>query len=294
MFNIHYSSTINGSMKKIKLSQRISLAAVSASLIISPSLADVCDIEQIPISISAMNKPMPEILQQIAEQTELTINVENLDILGTNKSIELEQVPLDSTFKRLLKNVNYSVICDDKEKSLTLVLFDKSMVPASRPVASTPVETNPTVASRPSPSSQEEAFEQEMDDISSALNDYYSGQVQSPSTEDPEEMRGITSALDEFHENQASGAEPVATVKKKTSMDEMNEAIEQYNSSPAPSAQTGSTEESSPGEMAAVDNALKEYNVGQTAPQSTQSSTGQGNQSEIDKAFSDFERNNSN
>lgn len=90
-----------------------------------------CDFEKTPISLKAVNKPVTEILKDIAKQTKYTIEVQSVNALDNKKSIELDQAPLDLTLNRLLKGHNYSIICNNNQKILTLVFLDKGS-PSSR------------------------------------------------------------------------------------------------------------------------------------------------------------------
>jgi len=145
----------------------------------------MCDLEKTTISLKAYNKPVAAILKDIENQTEFTFDVPNSKLLDNKMSIELNNSPLDTTLKRLLKSINYSIICDSERNSLTLVLLDKkSGLSSSVSTQSTTnnMETGSMVA------------------MSTALDDYKNGIRYPEETpyKDPLGMEGISAALDDY------------------------------------------------------------------------------------------------
>ncbi len=90
------------------------------------------DLGETPITLNMINKPTREIIKEIEKQTKYTIEIlEFCDAKALNKALNnkitivLNQIPLDQVFRRILKDLNYSVICDEKQEILTLVLLNK-------------------------------------------------------------------------------------------------------------------------------------------------------------------------
>lgn len=268
----------NGAMKQLLVVPFLCVTAITISLFFSSAIAANCDYEETPISLSVLNKPMTEILEQIAQQIDFTLDVQNIEALTINKSIELDQIPLDQTLKRLLKNVNYSVICDNEKQALTLVLFDKTMIARSAPIATPSSTAEHTNTSAP----------REMDEISDALNKYNNMKnADITEQEDPEEMRGISAALQDYQQNSENGNIPTFNTEQKTSMDGLTEAVSEYTTKEESSPTSEPSSSVSSGEMAGLDTALNEYNTQNNTNQTEQQTE---STSQIDAAFNEFDR----
>lgn len=97
------------------------------SLFAQPETSD-CDLKNISVSLPPTNKTIQELLQEIAKQTPYTIQVNDKNdkkTLNKVKSIALFQESLNQTLRRLFKDINYSIICNEKQKILTVVLLDE-------------------------------------------------------------------------------------------------------------------------------------------------------------------------
>lgn len=96
------------------------------AIFVPTSLSSNCDYEKSTITLEAKNRPIGNVLRDIEKQTNYSIEVQHKDVLSYNTSIAFSKTPLDQTLKRLFKNTNYSIICDDENQLLTLVLFGGS------------------------------------------------------------------------------------------------------------------------------------------------------------------------
>ncbi|MBU0946534.1 MAG: hypothetical protein KJ804_20580 [Proteobacteria bacterium] len=195
------------------------LAFFSLTIITSPFLfpgpgTATCDFGKTPITLKAVNKPVTEILKDIEKQTQYTIEVHNAKTLDNKKSIEVNQAPLNLTLNRLLKDLSYSIICNDEQKTLGLVFLDNSgpSSPTSRRTAANESQTN------------------SMADLSAAFDDYRNNRRETPSSpqEDPEEMRGIESAMQDYKNNKNKNALSPLPSRQKTSMDAVTTALDEH------------------------------------------------------------------
>ena len=136
---------------------------------------------------------MIEVLKEIEKQTKYTFTFDDAKFLTSLVTIKFDQTPLNRAFARLLKEQNYSVICNDKQKNITLVFFAKSNTP---------------IALKGSGGSKES-----------------SEVVTDPKTHD---MAGVSVALAEY--NRITQMHPVNPVPRtrKTPMDDATAALEEY------------------------------------------------------------------
>ncbi len=205
----------------------------------------ICDLENIPVSLKVINKPVMEILKDMEKQAGYTIEVQSSQALTNKKNIELDQASLDLTIKRLLKNINYSTICNNEKKSLTLVLLDKGVLPSSISATNKP-----------------NAFEaKSMEGASKAMDDYRKNKrpmADSPQQE-PKEMKGIASAMQSYNKNKEKGIITPAPQNQETSMDGATEAVEQYNANKQNSGDITPAENNNGGGMSGPTNAMNEY-----------------------------------
>ena len=197
----------------------ILLSFFSVTVIASPFLfpayaAISCDFENTPISLKAVNKPITEILKDIEKQADFNFVFSANKALNSKKTIELSQSPLNLSLKRLLKDLNYSIICNDEQKSLTLIFLDKSTPSAS--VASHTATKNAQVDS--------------MAGLSAAFDDYRNNSREFSPTpqQDPKEMKGISSAMQSYKSKKNNLALPSMPHTQKTSMDAATTALEEY------------------------------------------------------------------
>ena len=105
---------------------QLALLTVAITLLpISATASSTCNFEENSISLEIINKPLKEVLKDIEKQTDLKFEVHDNKALNVIKSIILKDCPLDETLSRVFKGVNYSIICSDKQKSLSVIFLDK-------------------------------------------------------------------------------------------------------------------------------------------------------------------------
>ncbi|MBU1417893.1 MAG: hypothetical protein KKI15_05370 [Proteobacteria bacterium] len=228
------------------------LTCFTVTIITSPLLFPAhstagCDFEKTPISLKAVDQPVTEILKDIAKQAKYTIEIHNASALNNKKSIELDQAPLDLTLTRLLKDLNYSIICNDEQKTLTLVFLDKK--------GAQPNRINPEVSSSQRPATDSDSGS--MDDITIAFEEY--NNKEGDPTPVPEYQRtSMDGATDAFNDYNNKSAQPTLELEKQeTSMDVVTNAFEGYNSKSSSPPETSTRPETS---MDEATNAFEEYN----------------------------------
>lgn len=183
------------------------LQFLSATVVISPFLFPVagmakCDLEKIFISLDAKDKPVVEILKDIEKQAKYTIETQgNNKPLTNNKSIKLDQTPLDLSINRLIAGLDYSMVCNSDKKVITLILLDKNGSPAS-----VSTQTQKNTDGTPTNS---------MEGVAAAAQLYENNKKQSSasrqeSTDTPqqesEEMKGFAAASQIYEDNKKRAA----------------------------------------------------------------------------------------
>ncbi|MDY0352284.1 MAG: hypothetical protein RBR09_13600 [Desulfobulbaceae bacterium] len=234
-----------------------------------PSTAG-CEWGEHPVSLEAINKPVRDILRDIEKQTNYAIEVQDDAVLDSTKTIVLKQAPLNQALSRLLKELNFSVICDNEQKKLNLVFLDKKTAPSSMTatmeidetgeggmndvsVAFAEYRNNP--AAELIPEDQDETI---MAGASSAFEEFTNSPT--PSSQEPQEqdetiMAGASAALEEFMspaKTSAKEAEPPE--QDETIMAGASNAFEEFTNSPSPPSQ-----EQDETIMAGASNAFAEY-----------------------------------
>jgi hypothetical protein len=202
-----------------------------------------CDLEKVLVSLDVKDKQIAEILKDIEKQAKFAIEVQDNKALTNKKSITLNQVPLDLTLNRLLKDINHSTICNNEKKTISLVLLDKGSHPSS------------TLAQRKSDGPQTNS----MAGLSKAMDDYRNNKssIADTSQQEPKEMKGIASALQSYKTNNEKDA-PMPH-EKKTSMDGATDALEQYKNNKQNSNNVTSAENNGAGGMTDLTTAMNEY-----------------------------------
>ena len=229
-----------------------------------------CKVDQATISLTMINKPLREILKDIEKQTKYTIKIDDPKALDDKKSIILNQSPLNEALRRLLKDINYSTICNDEQKNLTLVLLDK------KSISSDAVPKN--IGKEP------QIFD--IDKIDAAFEDYKNkgGHAKTDQQSVTSSMDGVTAAFEDYHsKDRIITPEPRREV---TSMDGADDAFEDYKTRdqqtfPVPERQVTS--------MDGADNAFEDYKTRdrRTFPEpQKQVSSMDG----ADAAFEDYQR----
>lgn len=110
---------------------------------------ELCDLDKISITLKATDRSIDEIFDDIQKQAQYAILLDDTEILNKTKSIEFTNTPLNQSLKRLLGVRNYSIICSDNEKTLTIVLLDNKKAPSSTFVNAS--QTNPRYGSGSTP-----------------------------------------------------------------------------------------------------------------------------------------------
>lgn len=266
---------------------------LSLFIAVTPALASqLCNYEDIPITLKAIDTPVEEILHDIGEQSQYSIDVKHPELLQGNRSISFRKTGLKNSFKRLFKGINYSIICNEEEKSLSLVLFDSSSQSKSSPHRA--AETQ-----RPSRGNQKEITGAE-----SAFEDRNEGIVAATSSDDEgsEEMGGIEQAMASKTSTPDNQKKALEDESEPTEMDPVTQAFESYKSGDAPTGgdvQTGgaaSNTQTSSGEMAGVEQAMDDYNAGvktEINQPSDNQETPTAVMDEVDGAFDDYSNRNS-
>ena len=226
-----------------------------------PGAAKV-DLEKTSITLNLSDKPTGDILKEIEKQTTYTIEIldyceaESLEkVLNTKKSIILNQTPLDQALSRLLKDFNYSVISNARQKTLTLVLLNKndgsyflssendkdaSFLIAMDDLDATLDKYNPsTLIKNNLNSTQTQGEAPEMDGIDIALETYSKaldnnteGQLSTQMQGEAPEMDGIDIALEaysEAHDNNTEGQLSTQMQGEAPEMDGIDIALETYS-----------------------------------------------------------------
>jgi hypothetical protein len=103
----------------------ILLANLFLSIFFSLPVHAGCNLAESTITLKTRKTPIKDILKQIEKQIPYTIQSDNPSILQNKKSILLKQTPLDLALSRILKDINFSLVCNEEKKTLRLVLFDK-------------------------------------------------------------------------------------------------------------------------------------------------------------------------
>lgn len=247
----------------------LSVTVVTSLLFFANDGVAMCNLEKTSISIKAYDKPVAVVLKDIENQAEFTIDIPNPKLLSNKISIELDDTPLDLTLKRLLKGHNYSIICDEGLKTLTLLLLEGNTLPST---VSTTSKTQTTgsmleLSAALDDYSQNISYSESphkdppgMTGISASLDDYRQNisYPQSPH-KDPPGMEGISAALDEYQNNKKYNNDPAMFHSQESSMDSVTEALEQYRIQQQNSENIVISEDSNFGEMAGVNTALDEY-----------------------------------
>jgi hypothetical protein len=191
--------------------------AVIATIFLMPMHAlSNCDLENIHINLKAKNRSIADILSDIEEQSGYSIISEESDILNNKISIQFHNSDLNLALKRLLKHVDYVVLCDSAEKKLSLLLLDKTG----------------SVASKQQQNYNSNSGDAGMDEISAMLNEYPNADKNaqySQDNQDAPEMDGIETAMQDFQSNIYDLSESADTQDSRE-MDEISTAMEDYNS----------------------------------------------------------------
>jgi hypothetical protein len=198
------------------------LAITSHLLVSTPSSASwtpssaSCNLTNTQISLQANNQPITEILKDIEKQIDYNLVFTTNMALTNRKTIELNQSPLNLSLHRLLKGQNYSVICNDKLKTLTLRFFDKQKTLISqynnRTVATTENEISPGSRS--------------MDGIEAAFEEYNNTPISQTTATQQTSMDEVTDVFEEYNNKDTLPVQ--VPIKQKTSMDGASEAFEEY------------------------------------------------------------------
>lgn len=261
------------------------LAFFSLTIITSPFLfpgpgTATCDFGKTPITLKAVNKPVTEILKDIEKQTQFSFVFSTNKTLDNKKTIELYQAPLNLSLHRVLKDQNYSVICNDKQKTITLVFLDKQETRTIKNNSGVSVSTGTADNSgfddmaevetvfdeynkeefQPQPGPGKKATS--MDGATEAFTNYKNKNI--PTVQDQEKqetsMDEITDTFNEYKNKSTS--QDNDTEKQETSMDGATESFEEYNNKTAMPTQTPAEQDTS---MNGVTEAFEEYNNKQSA-----------------------------
>ncbi|MCP3931921.1 MAG: hypothetical protein GY705_22835 [Bacteroidetes bacterium] len=198
-----------------------------AFLLLLPAYGDVInDLEKANISLQAFNKPVTEILKDIEKQARCTIEVRNTDALDYTKSIELDQVSLEHSLKRVLKEHNYSIIYSDQDNIITLVVLEgkKSGYNSVAALTDTDLRTANDFGSNT------------MDGVDSAFNNYGkndNGEPVQASTKFKKSgtsMDGVTEAFEAYKNNSSNDKAATREIEQnETSMDEVTDVFKSYD-----------------------------------------------------------------
>jgi hypothetical protein len=250
------------------LLQNLFLMMTALSLLLFPTQSTAnCNLEKVLISLDAQDKPITEILKDIEKQAKLTIEVQDNQALANKKSIQLNQAPLDLTLNRLLKNISYSTICNNEQKTLSLVLLDKGSHPSS------------SLTRQKATTSQTNS----MEGLSKAMDDYRNNKPSlagSPQQE-PKEMSGLASAMQDYQKNEGNNVNSPIPSNQKTSMDAATDALAQYKANTQNSGNIAPIDNNSTGGMTDLADAMNEY---RNLDSSKQPSPSVGKQNSMDGA----------
>jgi hypothetical protein len=193
---------------------------VASSLIFFPAVVKAgCEWGENPITIEAMNKPVGEILKDIEKQTDYVIAIDDKSVLDSSKSIVLKQAPLSQALGRILKDLNFSVICDDEQKTLHLVFLDKK-TPAASMTATTEIDEN---------------LAGSMNDVDIAFTEHQSNTgaafIPDPQEQDETIMTGATAAFEEYDPRKNTPSSEDYGESDETIMAGAADAFEEYNTS---------------------------------------------------------------
>ncbi|HHO47824.1 MAG TPA: hypothetical protein ENN06_05150 [Desulfobacteraceae bacterium] len=214
-----------------------------------------CDWGEHPVSLEAIDKPVRDILRDIEKQTDYAIEVDDETVLNSTKTIILKQAPLNQALSRLLKELNFSVICDNEQKKLNLVFLDKKTPPSSMTarmeidetgeggmndvsVAFAEYQNNPATESIPDPQDQDETI---MAGASRAFEEFTNSPT--PSSQEAQEhdetiMAEASTAFEEFmNPAKPSAREAEPSEHDETIMAGASTAFEEFSNSPTPSSQ---------------------------------------------------------
>jgi len=84
------------------------------------------------LSLDVRNKSLPEVLEKIATESgyEITLYGELVDF---SVSLKIKEARLEELFRRIFRKINYTVLWNEKEKKITLSLYDDKGIMASPP-----------------------------------------------------------------------------------------------------------------------------------------------------------------
>ncbi len=183
-----------------------------------------CNFETIEISLQASNKSVEEILQEIGKQSGFTLEYNEFESLGKKKSIILEKAPFLQSVNRVLKNENYSVTCNEKEHSVTLVVLGADATRKHSGIANKQI---------PSSKAQETDSLQGLED---AWEDYKKNppavSTTPPVRDDSHPLQPLEDAWEDYRKNPPTVSTTPPVRDESDPLQPLEDAWEDYNKNP--------------------------------------------------------------